>query len=77
MISFTTAMSQIGTRVWISQNLEKHYYIFPSDYIKEDWDPGLYFFQTFLSFYLMFNMLIPLDLAITLLFAKMFYVLMI
>lgn len=37
----------------------------------------MYFFQTFLSFYLMFNMLIPLDLAITLLFAKMFYVLMI
>lgn len=38
MITFTTAMSQIGTRVWISQNLDNHYYIFPKEWVANEMD---------------------------------------
>lgn len=38
MMTFTTSMSQIGTRVWLSRNLDKHYYIFPKEYVENEFD---------------------------------------
>ena len=63
-------MSQIGTRIWLYENLDKHYYIFPPG--KEE-DKEMTVFQALMSFYLLFNQLIPMDLAINLILNKMFY----
>ena len=67
-------MSQIATRVWLYNNLDKHWYIFPD---KKIYDKELTIFETLMSFYLLFNQLIPMDLAINLILNKMFYTILI
>lgn len=74
MIVQMLLMSQIGTRLWLYNNLDKHYYIFPTD---EEVDKELTVFQALMSFYLLFNQLIPMDLAVNLILNKMFYTLLI
>ena len=67
-------MSQIGTRVWLYNNVENHWYIFPD---KKVFDKELTIFEALMSFYLLFNQLIPMDLAINLILNKMFYTILI
>lgn len=67
-------MSQIGTRVWIYNNWEDHWYIFPSDKASE-FSKEVTVVQALMSFYLLFNQLIPLDVAVNLVLTKLFYTL--
>lgn len=73
MLTKAVCMSQIGTRMWLLTNYEEHEYIFP----KKEWpiETELYVVRALGSFYLLFNLLIPLDLAINIVIVKMFYTL--
>ena len=64
-------MSMICNRIWVSNNAKKHTYIFPPS---EDIDVNLYSIKALASFYLIFNGLIPLDLAVTFILVKLFYI---
>ena len=64
----------IATRVWLYNNLDKHWNIYPD---KKVYDKELTIFETLMSFYLLFNQLIPMDLAINLILNKMFYTILI
>jgi len=68
-------MSQIGTRSWLYSNWDEHWYIYPKE--KEDVNKELTVFQALMSFYLLFNQLIPLDVAVNLVLTKLFYTLFI
>mgnify|MGYP006953011757 CR=1 FL=1 len=61
-------MSQIGTRAWIKNNQDNHYYIFPEDKEINIRETSL---KALLSFYLLFCNLLPLDMVITLLIARL------
>lgn len=71
MIFLNVFMSQLMNRNWNSRHLT-HYYIFPET--DTDHLVSKYSRDAFLSFYLLLNALIPLDLAVTITFAKGFYV---
>lgn len=70
MITQMVLMSQIGTRVWLYSNWEGHWYLYPRGVPVEK---EVTVFQALMSFYLLFNQLIPLDLAVNLILTKMFY----
>lgn len=70
-------MSQIGTRTWLYSNWDEHWYLFPDHKPHDPVDKELTVFQGLMSFYLLFNQLIPLDLAVNLILTKMFYTLLI
>lgn len=76
MITQIVLMSQIGSRAWLYNNIEDHWYLFPKD-VNEDIDKELTVFKAFMSFYLLFDQLIPLDLAVNLILVKIFYTLLI
>jgi len=63
--------SQIGNRVWMIKNSSKHDYIFPEG---EDTDNELYTAKSIMSFFLLLNMLVPLDLAVCTVLSKLFIV---
>jgi magnesium-transporting ATPase (P-type) len=73
-IMFTMAilMSQIGTRVWTRNNHPKHYYIY--DAAEGEIDVEMYSFKALMSYYLLFNGLLPLDLAVTLMISKLWVI---
>lgn len=64
-------MSLICNRIWVNNNAKKHFYIFP---LEEVIDVNLYSIKALASFYLIFNGLIPLDLAVTFILVKLFYI---
>lgn len=66
-------MSQVGAAYWLDINMDKKYYIFPKE-ILQTIDYSHMQFQSFFTFYLLLNIMIPLDLTITMVFAKMMYV---
>ena len=69
MLGMDLLMSQIGTRVWHTQNWAGHYYLFPEE------EPAInaFSFKASLSFYLLLNGLVPLDLMVAATLAKMIY----
>ena len=67
MAIMTIFMSQIGTRAWINNNRDSHYYIFPED---KEIDMTKIQLRALMSFYLLFCNLLPLDMVITLLIAR-------
>jgi phospholipid-transporting ATPase len=64
-------MSMICNRIWTGNNAEKHTYIYPPE---EDVDVNFYSIKSLASFYLIFNGLIPLDLAVTFILVKLIYI---
>ena len=62
-------MAVLNTRNWLLENKDTHYYIFPESKIDIDWTV----LKTMVSFYLQYNMLIPLDIMIQILIVKMLY----
>jgi P-type E1-E2 ATPase len=65
------SMSQIANRLWITANADEHYYIYP---ISERPIPTEgYTMRSTLSFSLILNGLIPLDLAVTITIVKGLY----
>jgi hypothetical protein len=71
MLTMAVMMSQVGTRVWTRKNHTKHYYIYDA---KEEVDVESYTFKAFFSYYLLFNGVMPLDLAVTLVLSKLFII---
>lgn len=69
MILMDILMSQIMNRTWHSKNAD-HFYLFP----EEEIDLNKYSLPTIFNFYLLLNDMIPLDLAVTITWSKMFYV---
>lgn len=63
-------MSQIGNRLWMKNNSAKAIYIFPDQPV----DNEMYTFRSLMSFFLLLNLLVPMDLSIETLFAKFFVV---
>jgi hypothetical protein len=63
MIFMAFTMSQIGNRAWNKNLGPQHYYIF--DEVEGSIDIGGYASKTFMSFFLLFCMILPLDMAIT------------
>ena len=61
-------MSLIGTRSWIKNNQDSHYYIYPED---KEIDIRKTSAKAFMSFYLLFCNLLPLDMVVTLLIARL------
>lgn len=71
MVFFAILMSQILGRSWNINQAPKHYYIFP----EEEIPVGEYQFNTFFSFILIYNGLVPMDFLVSLGLAKLFYLL--
>jgi len=67
-------MSQICNRVWMSNNRENMTYLFPDSVEEDPASNNEYSMRVFLSFYLAFNGLIPLDLAVTFVLVKLLYI---
>lgn len=64
-------MSQIGNRIWMRSHSSKHYYIFPHK--EHPVDTESYTIKALMSYFLLFNSIIPLDLAITYNIIKAWY----
>ena len=66
--------SQIGTRTWLHNNADMHHYLYNE---KKDYPINIELFviEAVGSFYLIFNLLIPLDLAVNTILIKMVYTL--
>lgn len=64
-------MSQAGTRAWLHSKHDRLEYLFPK--FEQPIDIELYVLKALGSFYLIFNLLIPLDLAVNIILVKMFY----
>ncbi len=64
-------MSQVGTRFWTRKNYKQHYYIYDE---AEEVDVEAYSFKALMSYYLLLNGLLPLDLAVTLMLSKLFII---
>jgi len=63
-------MSLICNRIWNTNNAQYHYYIFP----EKDIDINFLSVKALASFYLIFNGLIPLDLAVAFVMVKLIYI---
>ena len=72
MLSMAIFMSQVGTRFWIRNNHKKHYYIY--DAAEGEINIENYSFKALMSYYLLLNGLLPLDLAVTLMMSKLFVI---
>ena len=72
MLIIILMSSQVGTRLWLNQNADKHSYLFHG---KQGFaiDKELIVLQAVGSFYLLMNSLIPMDLAINTIFIKLVY----
>jgi len=71
MLTLMLIFSQILNRIWIKNNYEKHYYIYP--YNEHPIDTENYIMSSMMSYFLLFNSILPLDLPIVLNFAKGIY----
>lgn len=77
VINITTMFLQaiihafVFNRMWVTENSKTHTYIYPPE---EDVDVGFYSVKAFASFYLIYNGLIPLDLAVFYLLTKLIYI---
>jgi magnesium-transporting ATPase (P-type) len=69
MLTMAILMSAIGTRSWIKNNMDSHFYIFSDQEPIVDIDE--YSVKAFMSFYLLFSNLLPLDMAITIIIGKL------
>ena len=70
MLTMAIFMSQIGTRYWIKNNMGSHYYIYSDQ--EPNVDINTYSTWSFMSFFLLFCYILPLDMAITIVIAKLF-----
>jgi hypothetical protein len=64
-------MSQVLGRNWLENNADKHFYIFPAEEQPVDTLEGAS--SLMVSFYLLLNGLLPLDLVVIFMLAKFFY----
>lgn len=71
MLTMAIFMSQVGTRLWTRNNHTLHYYIYDE---AEEVDIEAYSFKALMSYYLLLNGLLPLDLAVTLMLSKLFII---
>ena len=79
MFTALILMSQVGNRSFNKKNGDNMYYVFDKDFEPAKLDDGSidyeqYTFKAMMSFYLLFNGLLPLDLAVTLMITKLFMV---
>ena len=64
-------MSQIGNRLWMRNHSGDHFYIFPG--FEHPVKNEVYTMKSMMSFFLLFNTIIPLDLAIAYTIIKAWY----
>mmetsp|Transcript_24250 Transcript_24250/g.37387 ORF Transcript_24250/g.37387 Transcript_24250/m.37387 type:complete len:196 (+) Transcript_24250:514-1101(+) len=62
--------SQLGNRIWLRINHDKHFYIYPEG---ADLNTEEYTFKSLMSFFLLLNMNIPLDLAVIIVISKLIF----
>jgi len=72
MFTALVMMSQIGNRTFNKKYGANMYYVFDPKHEEQDFE--FYTFKAMMSFYLLFNGLLPLDLAVTLMITKLFMV---
>lgn len=72
MLLLALPMAFIGNIQWNKKNAANHYYIF--DDAEGEINYSKYAFNSFMSFYLLYCNLLPLDMAITLMIAKLMLV---
>ena len=73
MLSLMLIFSHVGNRIWLENNAEKHFYIFSQDELPIDKE-GIVA-KSMMSFFLLFNAILPLDLPIVLTMSKGLYTL--
>mmetsp|Transcript_23944 Transcript_23944/g.36669 ORF Transcript_23944/g.36669 Transcript_23944/m.36669 type:complete len:223 (+) Transcript_23944:802-1470(+) len=62
--------SQIGNRMWMALKSDDHFYIFPEG---EEVDREKYTFRSMMSFFILLNMMVPLDLAFLIIVSKLVF----
>ena len=72
MLLMALMMAFIGNKTWNQKTGDVHYYIF--DEIEKPIQYGKYAGTAFMSFYLLFANILPLDMAITIMIAKLLLV---
>ena len=70
IITMMLISSQLGNRLWLQFNSKEHSYIFPEG---EELNSEEFTFKSMMSFFLILNVLIPLDLAVIVIVSKLFF----